>query len=411
MTIDNATSALEPQPPDPMRRAGRYVQQPTGYRAYIPEPLPPNPPIRYDNDGELQRLLSDADRDLARLDALATLLPNPDLFVAMYVKQEAVLSSQIEGTQSTLEDVLAFEAEHTPDHRPNDVGEVVNYVRAMNHGIKRLEEDQFPLSLRLMREIHTELMRGVRGQEKSPGEFRTSQNWIGGSSPANAAFVPPPAHVVMDALGAFERFIHDHAHDTPVLVRCALAHAQFETIHPFLDGNGRVGRLLITFMLVEAKVLTLPLLYLSIYLKANRSEYYDRLMNVRMKGDWEGWLRFFLRGVSDTARLATETGRKILAMRETQRNLFSRNTYALALLDSLFAKPYVDVKQAATIMACSFVKANNVVRELETAGILQEITGNARNRVFRYQPFLAVFEQQNASASTFEPAAARGRKN
>lgn len=402
-------AALSDRPFDPAQRAGRYVQQPTGYRAYMPEPLPPNPPVRYDGDGELQRLLSDADRDLARLDALATLLPNPDLFVAMYVKQEAVLSSQIEGTQSTLEDVLAFEAEHSVDNRPNDVGEVVNYVRAMNHGIKRLEEDQFPLSLRLIREIHGELMRGVRGQEKSPGEFRISQNWIGGSSPANAAFVPPPAHAVMDALGAFERFIHEHAHDVPVLVRCALAHAQFETIHPFLDGNGRVGRLLITFMLVEAKVLTLPLLYLSIYLKANRSEYYDRLMAVRMKGDWEGWLRFFLRGVSDTARLASETSRKILALREQHRNALAKNANAIRLLDSLFERPYVDVKQAAEVMCCSFVTAGKVVREMESAGILSEITGNARNRVFRYQPYLALFEGQTGAAPTNDAAAPLGQ--
>ena len=394
------------------RRAGRYVQQSTGYRAYMPEPLPPNPPVRYDGDGELQRLLSDADRDLARLDALATLLPNPDLFVAMYVKQEAVLSSQIEGTQSTLEDVLAFEADHPAADRPHDVGEVVNYVRAMNHGIKRLDEDQFPLSLRLIREIHLELMRGaghVRGQEKSPGEFRISQNWIGGSSPANAAFVPPPAHAVMDALGAFERFIHEHTHDVPVLIRCALAHAQFETIQPFLDGNGRVGRLLITFMLVEAKVLTLPLLYLSIYLKANRSEYYDRLMNVRLKGDWEGWLRFFLRGVSDTARLASDTGRKILALREQHRGQFLRNAYALILFDSLFERPYLDVRQAAAVMQCSFVKANKVVREMEAVGILQEITGNARNRVFRYQPYLALFEAQTGAMPSNDAAAPLGQ--
>jgi len=390
-------------------RAGRYVQQPTGYRAYFPKPLPPNPPVSYDGDGELQRLLSDADGDLARLDALATLLPNPDLFVAMYVKQEAVLSSQIEGSQSTLEDVLAFEAEHASAQRPHDVREVVNYVRAMNHGIRRLEEDQFPLSLRLIREIHGELMRGVRGQETSPGEFRTSQNWIGGSSPSTAAFVPPPAHAVMEALGAFERFFHEHTHVVPVLVRCALAHAQFETIHPFLDGNGPVGRLLITFMLVEAKALSKPLLYLSIYLKANRREYYDRLTAVRMKGDWEGWLRFFLRGVSDTARLATDTGRQILALREQHRNQFQRDAYGLALLDSLFERPHLDVRQAAAVMQCSFVKANKVVREMEAAGILQEMTGNARNRVFRYQPYLALFESQTGAMPTHDAAAPLGQ--
>lgn len=376
-------------------RAGRYISQPTGYRAYMPEPLPPNPPVAF--DGEMQRLLSDADRDLARLDALASLLPNPDLFVAMYVKQEAVLSSQIEGTQSTLDDVLAFEANHTArtSERPSDVTEVVSYVRAMNYGIRRL--DELPLSLRLIKEIHGELMRGARGQEKSPGEFRTSQNWIGGTSPANAAFVPPPAHALLDCLGAFERFVHEHAHDVPVLIRCALAHAQFETIHPFLDGNGRVGRLLITFMLVEAKALSLPLLYLSIYLKGNRSEYYDRLTRVRMRGDWEGWVKFFLRGVSQTARLATDTGREILKLREAHRAAFSKNSNALTLLDTLFTQPHLDVKQAATVMQCSFVTANRIVGELQTAGVLKEITGQARNRVYRYEPYLQLFERQSVA--------------
>ena len=385
---------------DIAQRAGRYIQQPTGYRAFMPEPLPPNPPVAW--DGEMQRLLSDADRDLARLDALAALLPNPDLFVAMYVKQEAVLSSQIEGTQSTLEDVLAFEAEHATDRQPHDVAEVVNYVRAMNYGIRRL--DELPLSLRLIKEIHAELMRGaghVRGQEKSPGEFRVSQNWIGGASPTNAAFVPPPAYALMETLGAFERFIHEHTHDVPVLVRCALAHAQFETIHPFLDGNGRVGRLLITFMLVEAKALSLPLLYLSIYLKANRSEYYDRLMNVRLKGDWEGWVKFFLRGVSETARLASDTGRDIIRLRDAHRARFAKNANALTLLDTLFVRTHVDIKQAAAVMKCSFVTASRIVAELVAAGVLKEITGQSRNRVFRYEPYLQLFERQTSPAAPF----------
>jgi Fic family protein len=375
-------------------RAGRLVKQAAGYRAFLPEPLPPNPPLVF--DGELQRLLSDADRNLARLDALAILLPNPDLFVAMYVKQEAVLSSQIEGTQSTLEDVLAYEAEHARSDRPPDVSEVVNYVRAMNHGIKRLEKDGFPLTLRLIREIHAELMQGVRGQERTPGEFRTSQNWIGskGATLNNASFVPPPAHAVMDCLGAFEHFIHDHRHDVPILVRCALAHAQFETIHPFLDGNGRVGRLLITFMLVEAKVLAKPLLYLSVFLKEHRSEYYDRLTAVRSKGDWEGWVKFFLKGVSETAKLASDTGAKINKLREQHRSMLSKNIHGLALLDSLFDRPHLDVKRASDVMQCSVVTAGKVVRDLQASGILAEMTGQTRNRVFRYEPYLALFENQ-----------------
>jgi Fic family protein len=379
-------------------RAGRTVKQPTGYRAFLPEPLPPNPPLNY--DGELQRLLSDADRNLARLDALATLLPNPDLFVAMYVKQEAVLSSQIEGTQSTLEDVLAFEAEHgnssSNSNRPKDVSEVVNYVRAMNHGIARLEKDAFPLSLRLIREIHAELMHGVRGQERTPGEFRTTQNWIGsqGANLNNASFVPPPAHMLMTCLGAFEHFIHEHRDDIPVLVRCALAHAQFETIHPFLDGNGRVGRLLITFMLVEAKALAKPLLYLSVFLKEHRAEYYDRLTAVRANGDWESWVKFFLKGVSETAKLASDTGGKIIKLREQHRTLLSKNIHGLTLLDSLFERPHVDVKRAAEVMQCSIVTAGKVVRDLQKQGVLEEMTGQTRNRVFRYQPYLALFENQ-----------------
>ncbi len=396
-----------PASPEVVLRAGRYIQQPTGYRAFMPEPLPPDPPVTW--DGEMQRLLSDADRDLARLDALAALLPNPDLFVAMYVKQEAVLSSQIEGTQSTLEDVLAFEAEHATDRQPHDVAEVVNYVRAMSYGIRRL--DELPLSLRLIKEIHAELMRGVRGQEKSPGEFRISQNWIGGASPSNAAFVPPPAYALMDTLGAFERFIHEHTHDVPVLVRCALAHAQFETIHPFLDGNGRVGRLLITFMLVEAKALSLPLLYLSIYLKANRTEYYDRLMAVRMKGDWEGWVKFFLRGVSETARLASDTGRDIIRLRDAHRARFAKNANALTLLDTLFVRTHVDIKQAAAVMSCSFVTAGRIVAEMVAAGVLTEITGQSRNRVFRYEPYLKLFERQTTPAAQFAPFANQAGDN
>jgi len=374
------------EPTDPAQRAGRYVLQPAGYRAYLPEPLPPVPPIAY--DGELQRILSDADRDLARLDALAMLLPNPELFVAMYLRQEAVLSSQIEGTQSTLDDLLAFESGHAIP-AATDVGEVVSYVRALNHGIARLQRDQMPLSLQLIREVHGELM---QGQATPGGEFRTTQTWIGGPSLARAAFVPPPPDALPDALSAFERFLHAHAHDVPVLVRCALAHAQFATLHPFVDGNGRVGRLLATLMLAETGVLSQPLLYLSLYLNARQSEHDDRLRDVRFGGDWEGWLRFYLRGISETAKIATNAGRDILALRDRHRLLVARSRHALALLDRLFAKPYFDVREAAAIMDCSWVKANAVVRELAGAGIVQEITGHARNRVFRYAPYLAIFE-------------------
>ncbi len=373
-------------------RAGRYISQSTGYKAFYPAPLPPQPPIAI--NGELLRVLSDADRALARLDAITTLLPNPDLFVAMYVRHEAVLSSQIEGTQSTLEDVLAFEANATNNHTPKDVEEVVNYVRAMNYGLTRLAD--LPLSLRLLREIHKELMQGVRGAERTPGEFRTSQNWIGppGSNLVNAAFVPPPPHELMNCLGDFETFLHRGKDDTPLLIQCGLAHAQFETIHPFLDGNGRVGRLLITLMLCEAQALSKPLLYISHYLKANRSEYYDRLTAIRMRGDWEGWLRFFLNGVSQVSMQAIETARKIIAMREKHRAQFAKNANALKLLDSLFTRPVVNINQCKDIIDTSYLTASKLVAKFVGAGLLQETTGQGRNRMYRFQAYLGLFETE-----------------
>lgn len=383
--------------PPSSSRAGRYVQQSTGYRAFLPEPLPPEPPIEW--DGELRTLLSSADRDLARLDAIASLLPNPDLFVAMYVRHEAVLSSQIEGTQSTLEDVLAFEAQAAQNATPKDVAEVVNYVRAMNHGLRRLAE--LPLSLRLLKEIHAELMDGVRGGDKSPGEFRVSQNWIGParSTLSNAAFIPPPPHALMNTLGALEKFLHEQREQLPLLVRCGLVHAQFETIHPFLDGNGRVGRLLVTLMLCEEQALSRPLLYLSLYLKANRTEYYDRLTAVRHHGRWEGWLKFFLRGVSLTARAATQTARDIVALRDAHRAALARNARALGLLDVLYRQPFVTIAKAAEIAQCTFPTAAKLVRDLEAHGLLVEVTGHGRNRLWRYQPYLDLFHREAVETS------------
>lgn len=387
-----ATSTSYPQ------RADRYIQQATGYKAFIPAPLPSEPDIEF--DGELRTLLSQADRDIARLDAIAALLPNPDLFVAMYVRHEAVLSSQIEGTQSTLEDVLAFEAHATAQHdSPKDVEEVVNYVRAMNHGLKRLAE--LPLSLRLLREIHGELMRNVRGGEKSPGEFRTSQNWIGpsGSTLPTASFVPPPPHELMNALGALENFLHEGKTTVPLLVRCGLAHAQFETIHPFLDGNGRVGRLLITLMLCEEGALSRPLLYLSVFLKAHRAEYYDRLTAIRQNGHWEPWLKFFLRGVSQTARAATRTAHDIVALRESHRTALLKNPKALKLLDSLFQQPMVSPNHIAAIVGCTHPTAVKLARDLEARGWLREVTGYERNRLYRYQPYLDLFHRETVEAA------------
>lgn len=283
--------------------AGRFVKQLEGYHAFIPAPLPPDPPLA--TDPELACLLSEADRALGRLDGVATVLPNPDLFVAMYVRHEAVLSSQIEGTQSSLDDVLQFQIDATGKELPKDVEEVVNYVNAMNYGLERIAS--LPLSLRLIREIHERLMAGVRRAERTPGEFRRSQNWIGpqGCTLSNATFMPPPVHEMQAAVDNFEKFLHDAT--VPVLIQCALAHAQFETIHPFLDGNGRIGRLLITLLLCERKVLHRPLLYLSLFLKVHRSEYYDRLTAIRRDGNWEGWLKFFLGGILEVSQSATAT--------------------------------------------------------------------------------------------------------
>jgi Fic family protein len=376
-------------------RAGRYIKQREGYSAFIPAFLPPTPPIKM--NGDLTKLLSDADRALGRLDGVTSILPNPNLFVAMYVKQEAVFSSQIEGTQSTLEDILEYEAGPSGENRPKDVEEVVNYVWAMNHGLQKLES--IPLSLRLIREIHEKLLKGVRGEKRTPGEFRTTQNWIG---PANctlndADFVPPPPHAMNEALNNFEKFLHDRT-SLPVLIHCGLAHAQFETIHPFLDGNGRVGRLLITFLLCERKILNKPLLYLSYYFKAHRAEYYDRLTAIRNSGEWEAWIKFFLRGVYEVSQASTNTAREILQLREQHRCLIAgkmqSSANGLKLFDHLFEKPVITIRLAEEIMNVSYVTASSVIQQMEDLGFLREITGQKRNKVFRYDPYISLFSHQ-----------------
>jgi len=377
-------------------RAGRTEQQATGYRAFVPTPLPPEPPLRF--DGELTRLLSEADRALGRLDGVASILPNPDLFVAMYVRHEAVLSSQIEGTQSTLEDILDFEADSSAEH-PRDLAEVVNYVAAMNHGLARLPE--LPVCTRLLKEVHEKLMSGVRGSERNPGEVRTTQNWIcpAGCTLATATFVPPPPHQVLPSLSALERFLNPPtvgdgeapAAQLPVLVQAGLAHAQFETIHPFLDGNGRVGRLLITLLLVERGVLQRPLLYLSHYLKKHRAAYYDRLSALRLDGDWEGWLAFFLRGVAEVSQSATETAKKILELRETSRARLAENANAVRLLDVLFRHPIITVRMAERDLDVAYVTAQRAVDAVVEAGLLREATGNRRNRKFHFEPYITLF--------------------
>ena len=346
-------------------------------------------------DPELTKLLSQADRVLGRLDGIGAILPNPDLFVAMYVRQEAVLSSQIEGTQSTLEDVLQFEVDENSNDLPKDVEEVVNYVGAMNYGIKRLEE--LPLSLRLIREIHSKLMAGVRGQNRTPGEFRKTQNWIGpaGANLAAATFVPPPVPEMKEALDKFEKFLHDES--LPVLIHTGLAHAQFETIHPFLDGNGRIGRLLITLLLCQRKVLHRPLLYLSHYLRVHRAEYYDRLMAIRDDGNWEAWLKFFLRGVAEVSEEAINTSCRIFGLREEHRELVNGSlgnsaASGLRLLDYLYEQPIVNVRLVEKRLKSSFVTANKLVEQFVKLEILQETTGGQRNRRYSYVPYLALFE-------------------
>jgi Fic family protein len=380
-------------------RAGRYVKQRTGYAAFIPAPLPPKPPIAL--DGPLHALLSRADQGVGRLDGVIQTVPNPDFFVYMYVRREAVLSSQIEGTQSTLEDLLAAELEPRPAWRrlPQDVDEVVRYVHAMNYGLSRLSD--LPLSLRLITEIHRELLAGGRGAHRLPGEFRESQNWIGPESAGltEATFVPPPVHEMKQALDNFERFLHQR--ELPSLIHAGLAHAQFETIHPFLDGNGRVGRLLITFLLVHRGVLHRPLLYLSVYLKRHRAEYYDRLMAIRNSGDWESWLHFFLTGVAQTAEEANGTARAILELREEHRHRIQEQTTGvngLRLLDILFERPLVHVNLVKDRLGISFVTANRLVEQLASLGMVEEITGRKRDRIFSYTPYVALFQDEPPGA-------------
>lgn len=377
------------------------MRQPRGYRAFIPAPLPPTPPI--EPGGELQTLLSRADRALGRLDGSITTLPNPDLFVFMYVRKEAVLSSQIEGTQSSLQDVLAAEARILDRDRPSDVREVLNYIDALRHGLERLET--LPVSVRLFREIHERLMHGARGGRLTPGELRRTQNWIGpaGCNLHNATFIPPPPDQVPQALSDLERFLH-HDPSLPLLLKIGLAHAQFETIHPFLDGNGRIGRLLITFLLCEAEVLQKPVLYLSHYFKRERQAYYDHLQAIRDHGDWEGWLRFFLQGVVEVSQQATETARCILQLREEHRALIAEHFGYSAgsghrVLEAMYERPILSVKDAKEITGNSYAAANNLVARLTDLGLLREITGQSRNRRFRYEPYVRLFEE-NAEVPT-----------
>ncbi len=382
----------------PSQRSGRYEPQPQGYRAFIPAPLPPHPPLNL--TVELTGLLAEANQALGRLDGATQILPDQDLFVWMYMRKEAVFSSQIEGTQSSLNDLLAAEANVLRPRRPDDVGEVINYVDAMDHGVSRLET--LPVSMRLVREVHERLLEGRRGAERQPGLIRTSQNWIGGPSPSEATFVPPPHQVVPEALSNLERFIHSDD-DLSLLLRIGLVHAQFETIHPFLDGNGRVGRLLITLLLCERGALQRPVLYLSHYLKQYRAEYYDTLQAVREKGAWEDWIMFFLRAVAVVATEATATAREIVGLRERHRDLLVSELgrgagTGLRLIESLYRGPFITVPEAQKLLGVTYQSANNLVTRLEAMGVLEEVTGQTRHRVFRYSEYADLFAEGPAAA-------------
>ena len=366
---------------------------PESYYAFLPRPLPPEPPVAVD---AFQRLLEGASQAVGRLDGLAGILPDTELFLYMYVRKEALLSSQIEGTQSSLSDLLLFESAGAPGVPIDDVREVSNYVAAVEYGLDRLRSG-FPLSMRLIKEIHGVLMSGARGGKKAPGEFRRTQNWIGGSRPGNARFVPPPPDKVVDCMSDLEKFLHDDSHQLPVLVKAALVHHQFETIHPFLDGNGRLGRLLITLMLCTEKVLTEPILYLSLYFKTHRNRYYDLLSSVRETGDWESWIDFFLQGVRDTSEHATETAREILTLiqsdRTTIEGLGRGAGSALQIHRYLERKPLAVIPEIVKALNLSTPTVTASLQKMEEAGIVREITGKQRGRVYVYDQYLPILQR------------------
>lgn len=382
-----------------MRRGstGQYETTSVGgetIRAFIPNPLPPSPVLALIN--RRQRLLERATVALGRLDSVTLLLPDPNLFLYAYVRREAVLSSQIEGTQSSLAQLLLFEIEQAPGVPFDDVQEVSNYVAALNHGLKRLQED-FPLSNRLIREMHGILLSQGRGSSKSPGEFRRSQNWIGGTRPGNAHFVPPPPEHVENCMAQLERFLHDLDNPYPTLIKAALAHVQFETIHPFLDGNGRIGRLFIAFILHHDGLLSQPLLYLSLYFKQHRQEYYRLLDLVRTEGDWEAWLDFFLEGVEQIASNAVETAKRLLSLFEQdEQKIRELGRSALTTMRGfrvLCQHPLTTLNRICKLTGLSFPTASKGMKHLETLGIVREITGQQRNRVFAYQQYLSILNE------------------
>jgi Fic family protein len=381
-------------PASPNSRLGTYETTSVAgesVRAFLPPPLPPVPPL--DLNAERHDLLEKANRSLGRLDGVATLFPDPALFLYMYVRKEALLSSQIEGTQSSLSDLLLFESEELPGVPIDDVEEVSCYVSAMNHGLERLRGG-FPLSLRLIKEIHRTMLSSGRGSKKAPGEFRTSQNWIGGTRPGKATFVPPPPHHVIECMGLLEKFLHNDPVKTPLLIKAALAHVQFETIHPFLDGNGRVGRLLITLLLCAEGALAQPMLYLSLYFKKHRDEYYDLLQRVRTKGAWEDWLDFFLLGVIDTTDQAVRTAQRILDLfrddRERIEKLGRPAASALRLHHAFQERALLSIPGAGKRVGLSQPTITSALVHLTKLGIVRETTGRKRRKLYVYDAYLKI---------------------
>jgi Fic family protein len=375
-------------------RLGRSKDVVTGnerFQAFVPPPLPPEPPIDL---ASLAERLSIADRAIGRLDGITLLLPDHALFLYMYVRKEAVLSSQIEGTQSTLSDLLRFETDAAAGKPVDDIREVSNYVDAMMYGLDRLKS--LPLSLRLIREMHQRLMQGVRGETQSPGEFRRSQNWIGGTRPGNAVYVPPPVDELAGCLDAFEKFIHAAGPQLPPLLKAGLLHVQFESIHPFLDGNGRLGRLLITLYLCSQEVLHQPLLYLSLYFKRHRQTYYRLLQEVRDRGSWETWLEFFLDGVTETAQGAFATATRIVDLFARDRDRIAKAERAgspLRVYDCLQKSPFLTAPKAVELTSLSMPTVNVAFQELQRLGIVDEITGQGRGRVWQYKAYVELLNE------------------
>lgn len=380
-----------------MPRIGSYARTAAHgetVNAYLPPPLPPSPPLALSVAD--QDLHERANRALGRLDGVASILPDTALFLYTYVRKEAVLSSQIEGTQSTLVDLLLYESKEAPGVPIDDVEEVSTYVAAMHHGLRRLRSG-FPLSLRLIREIHEKLLATGRGSGKAPGEFRRTQNWIGGTRPGNAAYVPPPPDRVLECMGLLEKFLHDEPDKTPLLIKAALAHVQFETVHPFLDGNGRVGRLLITLLLCAEGALGQPLLYLSLWFKQHRARYYELLQRVRVEGDWEEWVRFFLEGVLETSEQATSTARRTMALFKRDRDRIGRigraSGSALRLHELLCQRVIMSIPRAARTLQLTKPTVAVAVENLRKAGIVDEVTGRRRGKLYVYRAYLDILDE------------------